>query len=249
MPVSFERRDYQYVRVEQVPSRFIPYGKDPGIFIRGYTYGEVKRLSHESLTEEEIVEVFRGIVQFRDDPEFDLAFLSLEDFAYITLLVLFSSRPSYGWTLRFRCPFCGEEGETRLGRSDIKFNEMKAEKLPVRVSLYSGRELALYPLTVADRLRLGGLRKDDTDENLLSVALMAHDEDPLALYSWMEQNLEERDLDLIEKALSYLDHGIMPLDATCPKGHKLKVPVDPDLVDFVPFRSDEDAGEDRIRFG
>lgn len=233
-----------------LPSGGKPYPKDAWITHRPYMFGEVKQISASKLDNENSYEYILSGVEC----SFDKYKLTVPDVLYIGLLRKISTLGSTEIVARYGCNKCGKPGQFIFKTTDLEFDDLKAPKLPICVDMSFG-EVQFSPMTVEDYLRM--VKLDKGENEIALYAAQAKNLDFETAYNHFF-NAQPGDSELLLEVDSLLYHSLKPFIKKCSNqladgkeicGNPIKVELDGGQALLMPFRRNEGATKNKIRFG
>jgi len=233
------------IKVDELPSRFLPYPDGTVIRYYPYTFGEIKKLSQMQGNPAEVFRVILGGIETEGVESSDI---TLSDFLFIALLRKLSSLGSSTFTLTLPCGNCFESVTKSFTTDQLEFSDLEVPALPVTLTLGAAdTELQFKPLTIGGFLKLSNANALDDELALLAAEVVNLDYD--AARSVIENSTGE-DLELLSQVDEYLFHDVKPLDVECPTCKHVTHQTLKGREDLIrPFRPNDDAVRNRIRFG
>lgn len=235
------------IKVSELPSGFKTYKENARISYRTYSFGELRKLNQSTMHEfEKIKFIFSGI-----KCNFDRYELTVPDFLYIAFLRRISTYGETGYMMPVRCEICDDNHlfNHHFNDTDIQFDDLNVPKLPATATLADGQELAFKPLLMREYIKRVNDGKSADDLALLSsmVSNMEYDE----AYRILTSLTDPVDIEVVEEIDRMLNHGLVPLDATCPKckKYKTKLFLEMSIDEVLPQDRHKGAVEARIRYG
>jgi hypothetical protein len=244
------------ILIKTLPSGFIPYPKGCTIKYQPYTFGDLNRFNQSKLAmRDRVDQVISGIFT-----SFDKNLLTFSDFLFIGLLRKISTFGSHRFSVRFRCPKCKNIVNADLNPTELEFDDLKAPELPIVFTMGSNAELHFTPLTVLDYIKLSELGLED--DTIASLAIQVRNR-PFDEAKELISAATGADILHINDIDKLLFHGLKPVHIRCtakiksdkedgeevPCRQLVKVDLQEDDDLIYPFRSDENASGDAIRFG
>ena len=153
----------QYVRLDELPSKFRSYPKGINIFTRRLTMEETFNMSSLKLDMEtgfkDLARVYEDVI-ITDNPNVTLYDLELVDFQLAVAVSSVWSSTDFGFKIRKQCPnpMCGEIITQNVTIDDFNFTDA-AVNVPVPL-IIDGVEFNMRPLRVKDIIAIGNDMQD-----------------------------------------------------------------------------------------
>lgn len=228
-----------------LPSQGKAYPKGSWIKYRAYSFGEVKKVNQEKLSEKDSFEfMLSGVVC-----SFDKLDITVADALYIGLLRKISTLGATKMVVPFSCrkPDCGSHERPILDTSKLEFDDLAAEDLPVRAEFSFG-EYHFQPLTVKRYYYLFDNGKKHTDELYCAAVQVDNREMEEAYKALYAMNAD--DGSVMNAVDEVLYHGLKAVRFEC---SKCKTPHEVELDGgqalLIPFREQQQSPKARIHFG
>lgn len=209
------------VKIEDLPSHWLPYPKGSEILLRKYTGIELRYFSDSSLTPEKELEMVLDGIQ---TVGFNKNELTFHDFKYLGLQRRLISLEAENFGLTWYCPKCENTVTSSIKMESLQFDELKIPSLPMNVKLSFG-SYKMAPMTVKGYLKMQKTDRE-IDENQAIDAikvwffLMSFHVDDLSqqdsFYKGMISKGTEKDIRILEEVDRRLYHSLMPVDVVCP---------------------------------
>jgi hypothetical protein len=259
------------VQFNQLPSRGLGYPEGATIYYRGYTAGEINKISavrQEALTYEFML---RAALEGIEVLNMDKMKLSYIDVLSIGLRRRVSSEGDLSFKMPYQCSKCDNVSTLKFDHSDIKFDTISEKvkiddvehdlKLPITV-IVKEKELKFWYPTVESVL--SAFAKKGVDHVTAVKALCVQDSDFKEVYDLLFNLNEQTDfddleaLDLVDKALY---HNIAPINSVCTNkveseggqfvqcGHTNQVSIEGKELLIRPFRETKRPIGNKVRFG
>lgn len=258
-----ERSTYlPQVKVEDLPSNFLPYPENVEIAYLPYTYGELKKFAQSKLTTKQRYEfILDGIIVSGMAKEK----LTYQDFLFIALLRKLSSVGVSDILVKYQCAKCGFENSNHVKLDELDFNYLEVPALPANVVI-KNQDVSFTPLTVEDYFTLYREGKDKDLTAIMAIQVRSHNFK--AAYDLL-YGANTEDSELINEIDKLFFHGLKPLKFLCANkemqtveiidGEEIEKKVHCDFTNSVeledttiivqPFRRDTEPVKNRIRFG
>ena len=123
------------VKVEDLPSHWLPYPKGSEILLRKYTGIELRYFSDSSLTPEKEMELALDGIQTIGFDKHDLTF---HDYKFLALQRRLISLESSSFGLTWYCTKCENTVTSNIKLDALQFDELNIPSLPVNVKLSFG---------------------------------------------------------------------------------------------------------------
>jgi len=228
--------------VDVLPSKWLSYPPNSSISYKPYVFGEIKKFNQSKLRGKPRLDfIMSGI-----ESSFPKEELTLADMLYIGLMRKISTLGDAKTQITFLCEHCGMSNSFILLNSEMAFDDIEAEKLPVVVTLSDG-DYQFSPLTVQG---YSDLMEDDLQNDIVHTLAKECINRPYenAYKRFYAANTE--DGTLLDEIDELLYHGVTPMDRKCDHCEGLtQVEVEGGEILISPFRDDSEPTPNRIRFG
>ncbi len=229
--VGYQNSKFRFT-VTELPSLFFPYPPNSRVIVDSYSYREIEVLNESKLPLDMEYEFVLDGVETQGFNKYDLTFF---DFQYSNLLRKIRSIENPRFSVPYYCSKCDTIQEQifsllEIGFDDLNLNELK--DLPVNIDFNSIGTHQFIPLTVGRFLEL--LRKDlvylkhndeyvlnkqgekihDTSAQIAGMCISIADVEEG--YNVFSQIRDPEDWELVKLVDKIFDHGISPLNFTCP---------------------------------
>lgn len=258
------------VQFKDLPSRGLGYPENALIHYRGYTAGEMNKISsirQEAVTYEFMV---RTALEGIEVQNMDKMKLSYMDVLALGLRRRVSSEGELRFKMPYECEKCGKLSSLEFDHSDIKFDviaeKVKVDdvehelKVPITVEIKS-KELQFWYPTVGMVLEAFSKKKVDhvTAVKALCVTNMDFHEAYDLLFN-LNESKDFDDLEALEMVDKALYHNISTIPSKCSNkvesedgqsicGHTNQVSIEGKELLIKPFRSTKRPIGNKIRFG
>lgn len=267
-----EQKKYPTFEVAELPSRFLGYPKNCQIRYRPFTYRETWNEDQSKLPIADRLEnALEGIFT-----SFNKLTLFYYDFQYISLLRRLSTFNAENLILSYDCKECGQNNTAIIPMIEVEFMDATVPDFPIVISDDDGTEMHFLPLTIGNEIRRRRLGVNFDDKSMLlswcCVNLPLEES-----YRRISEATDIDVTDALEAVNDYLYLGVKDFYLTCKQ--KVKNPIsDADNNDLLeekkgevdkeivcgatnivglfdanilvlPFRTEKNATNPRIRFG
>ena len=234
-------------KVDNVPSRMIPYPDGSSINWRAFTFGEVKKINSSRLDFPTLIkEVFiKGI----EADGFDVWDLTIYDFIFINLMRRMATVGDGTLEVTTNCAKCGVKTVTKLTQDHMEFEDLKIEKsdYPFKVALSGDRIYEVGALTVRNLLKVIEKNLGEEDEiTILAHCILNNSKSTEELAEEIYELFPEEG-DALEKADLSMLHGLNPIKIKCEHlyptgtkqlcGHITEVELESREMIISPFRT------------
>jgi hypothetical protein len=248
---------------ESLPSKGKSYPKGVSFTYTGYTYGEVQMIS--SSKKMSYVDIMRRAHQSirvqgtRMNPND----MTMFDVLYLAIARKLSTLGSNEFEISLICEAkkCNKEFKHIFSQKDIKFKDIEAPELPLKVELMNKAEMVFSPLTIGDFYELsegGQLFKalsGKGDQNpfrdpIAVKAAQVRNMKFLEAYETIKNITDPDDSELMDEIDTMLMHNLEPLEHTCEacgRVNRLQLEGKESLI--KPFRTGGSTVRNRIRYG
>lgn len=242
-----------WIKMVEVPSRFLPYPKGSVITYRGYTYGELIRLNQSKLdVGGEIELILEGI----RTEGFEKSELSYFDYLFVAMHRKLSTFDTNTFNLVFACDACGGDNRIEMDVMKVEFTDLSTPELPIVVDVGLDKPLMFKPLTVDSFIRLS--RTELLGDQMEIFLEMIDPPLPPLEKEDMRKTLTDlpgRMMEVLLQVDTLLYFGVKPVEVQCKHCSTPEVPYtmkvnihDPGVI-VEPFRGDREFVGNRIRFG
>lgn len=249
IPKAVKPKEWDFVpkvslKVDSLPSRSKSYPPGSSISYRGFTFGEVKRVSQEKRqTKDVFLTILEGV-----ECSFDSLDLTVADVMFIGLLRKISTFGTETVICTYNCTSCGKSNQSQFKLSDIEFEDMTAEAIPVSADFSFG-EVVFHPITIRDFFALVDRGTEQDEIAILAAQGVLKDATYEKLYEAF-YNLSPDDAEILEEVDSYLYHGLKPRRFDCLHCKAVsEIELDGGEALLLPFREGNRSVRRRIRFG
>lgn len=202
-------------RVDNVPSRMIPYPEGSSINWRAFTFGEVKKINSSRLDFPTLIkEVFiKGI----DVQGFDVWDLTIYDFIFINLMRRMSTVGDGTLENTVDCPKCSKPSKTRITQEHMEFEDLKMERsdYPFKVTLDNGDVLEVGALTVGNLVKVIEKNLGEEDEITILAHCIMNTSSTIDELIEKIYNLSPNEGLALEQADAVMIHGLKPFVVQC----------------------------------
>lgn len=237
---------YEYIRITELPSMFIPYGETKEIFVRGLRASEIKALARvqsggEELTVFEICSIYADAIQ-----GVAVADLVEIDFVALASICNLHTKSSAGWSINQPCVHSipiidkdeyGNELETRyepcpgvvnqdITLTDLEFSEPKFKTLPIEFTSSDGDKVVctlptMKSLDWQERIKDNPSKyySSESDANLFtycSIIKSVNGSEDIGNIWAWLRDCTYSDLKIIEEIDDKLVIDTLPITLTCP---------------------------------
>lgn len=222
----------EWNKVLKVPSGMKPYPKGSFVEVRPYSFEEMRRTGVSDLSEPEKAEFLQKGIKTVGFPKEGL---TEDDFVYLAMHRRLLTEDTTKFTVKFPCPECDKEMSKEIDIEDLDFEELSAEKLPIRVTI-QGHAMSFTPVTI-------GFRTKHPDWNYpFEVSLAGtskFDEMILIVRDAFSRTtpMENKALELVEQKLF---HTMKSVHLKCEEL------IDPKKEDKCPGEADVLVGDDEV---
>lgn len=232
-----------YYEITDFPSKKLPY-KDLFLEIRPYTWAEQKALASMSSARDMIKVVGNGVrsnIPIQD--------LTDGDFLWVALLRKLYSFPGAKFSGTGTCRNCKEKITKSLSFTDIEFEEIQVDALPVKIK-GADKDIEMYPITVGNLLRLMDENNGKIDE--VSYVASCISGVPFSVALDIVNNADAELGSIFESVVSKFRHNFKPIRFVCPScGKVTEISLDPHGREVVlaPFHGEENISRYTVSFG
>ena len=250
---------------ESIPSKGLSYPEGWSITYRSYVFGEIQDINSEDKSVEEKYKIgYSGI----ECQGFDKDKLTLQDFMYVMLLRRLLTIGSTKVVIQTFCMGCGNEVKNDFETSNLEFQDLTIDKLPIIVDFSDG-EAVFLPITAGTHFKtLESGKSIDTDLSSYLAYELCEGSSELSYedaYNRLFNLADQDDMDLLVDVDKLGSHGVMPILITCTNkvaseeggdktvcgAQRYVSPVNFLDTFILPFHGDERKRflESKIRFG
>lgn len=254
------------VKVTDLPSRGLGYPEGMMFYYRGYTYGEIKKIS--SSNEIDLPQIIEATMSgiFVKDNVFDKFRMSFVDMLYLGLLRRVSSQGHLKYQVPYACEKCEQESHATFGSQDIDFQDidLKVKKFPLKTTI-AGREILFSYPTVQNMLdvKSGKIREKGRKKGVPAVEIQASCIVNMPFgeaYDLLSNLTDDDDQETIAELDSALFHDIKAIKTICLKkvegedgiesdcNHTNYVSIEGKELLIRPFREGERSNRVKICF-
>jgi len=254
-----ESKDFSaLIKVDLLPSKFLPYPEKSEIFFRSYTYGEISQISQSKVgINDKINMAIRGITT----KGFNVDEISYFDLQYVSLLRRGSTFATNDFSVRYKCrnkevrkiiegkekiESCQKENFEILPLTNFEFIDLEIPQLPINVK-FKDRKVRFDVFRVKDYLYLNNVNK--ADDAIAILAIQTDIKDFEEAYKFI-QGVSGDDLVLLKRIDVMLNHGLKHFKLKCRDCGYINYigPGEGDVI-IMPFCSTKDTHGDVISFG
>jgi hypothetical protein len=229
--------------IDKIPSGGIAYPEDWKISITPYSFGDILALSRAAETGIGALEKIISGVKCN----FDKDLLLPADVLYLGIYRKLVSTKHTKIEFKVECPACAKENKKVCELSELKFKELEIPELPIRAELDAGT-LEFMPINL-------GLYKE---------VLKKFDGKPDWLLAYSVTNMDrgaardiivsaiDIDKEILDEVTNLLDFGLQPIEFECQDefcDNIISVRLEDPTTVVFPFRDDNHAIKDRVKFG
>jgi len=230
------------LRGSELPSKFIPYEENQ-LQWRSLTFGEVKKIDPNNMSEAMVLEVYRNVIR-----GIDVENITYPDYKFIMIYVALQTTPTKQWGVISDCPDCKKENKMTVDATMFDFKDIEVKSLPVKIKVSDNREIHLDALRVKDVPRLLEI-PDNLDIEISTLSLMVRNMEFDEAYEVMS-NLDMETAALVRAVEGKIFHGLKPVPYTCNHcGFNYRVVVGLEVADLLPFRGLQEFDRDKILSG
>jgi len=207
------------VKLENLPSRGLPYPENTRIEYRTYTFGEIKMESASSGSSVRAVKRALDCITATGMRKGDLTIL---DLFYLGVLIKMSSEGASEFTIPYICWKCGYEGQHKFSQGDLDFKDIDSsvESLPIKVIMKDDKELHFSPMTAQQYIDLYSGKynecfKNKKPDGVAPVATLIKNMGYNQAYSYLSRITDPEDRELVNEIDKMLMHQIKPLTFKC----------------------------------
>lgn len=232
-----------YYEITDFPSKKLPY-KDLFLELRPYTWAEQKALASMSSARDMLKVVGNGVrsnIPIQD--------LTDGDFLWVALLRKLYSFPGAQFSGTGVCRSCGEKITKNLSFTDVEFDEIHVDALPVKIK-GEAFDIEMSPITVGNLLRIMDEHNGKVDE--ISYVASCIKGVPFSVALDLVNSADSELGDIFEVIVSKFKHNFKPIKFVCPSCGKItEISLDPHGREVVlaPFHGEENVSRYTVSFG
>lgn len=242
------------VKLDNLPSRGVPYPKGAKLSYRTYTFGQVREASTSSFdVASSLRKTISGLVCSNLDPYE----LTVSDALYLGIMRKVSTFHGMDLEVPYVCLKCQSPNKGAMTERHISFKDLdeKIESLPIGVTI-NGHDLELSPMTVKQFLDLSDgkyakvLMSDKITETAIHASFVRNMEFEEA-YRIISSTTNADDMEVLYEIEQLFKHDLERVEFKCSNnscGHINKVRLEGREALLRPFRSGESSARSRIRF-
>lgn len=247
--------------LSRLPSKGLTYGTDYTVSYIPYTYGVIKHIASSNYFTKDgevdpkaLAELIRLSLSYVEVRGFDKSQLTFLDYEFMELHRKFQSKSDESeFKLNWICNQCQTENISTFRIPDIKFPELKIEKLPITLTLSNGDELVFSLLTIARVLEFYDNfdKLKQYDDTLLDQAKFINNGKTIEENVNYISNLSDpEDIKLLNYVVELLDYSYKDLEVKCKKcGKTSKIPFQSISEYIIQEEIDSESIKSRVKFG
>jgi hypothetical protein len=253
------------MKFDKLPSKGLGYPADGKILYRGYTFGEIGKISNLNRNHVTLELVVQTALEGIKTVGFDKSKLSFVDVLLLGLYRRVSSQGELQFEMPYQCAKCkSTKGKAVFSHGDIEFSDIENAAeitlFPVEAEV-AGKELKISYPTVGNMLdpRIKAKKNKAVAIQALQITNMDFEE-AYKFIEGLDILTQEDDIDVLRDVDKILHHDIKPIKATCKNkvlsektgtesvcNHVNQVDIEGKELIIRPFRRSDEPNRSKIR--
>lgn len=245
--------DRRMIKVEDLPSKYIPYPEGTKFYYRPYTFRELEEIESATKNGVPSVKILASLASEGIESNLpSILDMDLVDFVYVNMLRKVSTFDKSSFSLSdFDCPKCGHHTkELTVDTKRLVFADISEDvtELPITFTTVNGDYMEFKPLTVATTIKmLEDNIEDTTSTRLASKVVNMKYEEALEIIQATDDGEDLAWFKIIDELTNFENNYIEHTCSNCNTDIKIGVPGVLELA--TPFHRKDRPTKNRIGFG